>query len=232
MKPAVILPTYNEAENIREVTNAILRVAPEITVVIVDDNSPDGTGGIADQLAQSSPRVRVIHRMEMRGRGYAGAAGFRYCVMQNYDPILEMDADLSHDPFYIPQFLKEARDWDVVIGSRAVAGGGEEGRGLIRRLITACAGFYLRTMLGVKGVKDLTSGYRCFRRSVLEQVHLETLRSPGPGIVTELLFRCRKFRIKEIPILFRDREHGKSKFSLKAMIESLTLAARLRIRGK
>jgi dolichol-phosphate mannosyltransferase len=232
MKPAVMLPTYNEAQNLRKVTESILRAAPEITVVVVDDQSPDGTGRIADELARASNRVRVIHRDEKRGRGYAGAEGFRYCVAEGFDPILEMDADLSHDPFYLPEFLAASREWDIVIGSRSVPGGGVRARGLGRKLITAGAAFYLRTLLGLKGIKDPTSGYRCFRRSVLESIHLETLTSPGPGIVTEILYRCRGFRIKEIPILFQDREQGESKFGLGAMWESLALAARLRIRGR
>ena len=232
MKPAVVLPTYNEADNIRDITDAILRVSPTITAVIVDDNSPDGTGHIADELAAESNRVRVIHRMENRGRGYAGAEGFRYCVAEGFDPILEMDADFSHDPSYIPQFIAESEEWDVVIGSRGVAGGHESGRGALRRLISAAAAAYLRAMLGIKDIRDPTSGYRCFRRRVLEAIELGTLTSRGPGIVTEILFRCRKFRIKEIPIHFRDRERGKSKFGLKAMFESLLLAARLRIRGR
>jgi dolichol-phosphate mannosyltransferase len=232
MKPAVVLPTYNEAENLRKITEAILRVAPEMTVVIVDDESPDGTGRLADELARASGRVRVIHRRTKRGRGYAGAEGFRYCVAEGFDPIFEMDADLSHDPFYLPEFLAASREWEVVIGSRSVPGGGARARGLGRRLVTAGAAFYLRTMLGLKGVRDPTSGYRCFRRSVLESIHLETLTSPGPGIVTEILYRCRGFRIKEIPILFQDREKGRSKFNLRAMGESLALAARLRIKGR
>jgi dolichol-phosphate mannosyltransferase len=232
MKPAVVLPTYNEAENLRKITEAILRVAPEMTVVIVDDESPDGTGRLADELARASGRVRVIHRRTKRGRGYAGAEGFRYCVAEGFDPILEMDADLSHDPFYLPEFLAASREWEVVIGSRSVPGGGARARGLGRRLVTAGAAFYLRTMLGLKGVRDPTSGYRCFRRSVLESIHLETLTSPGPGIVTEILYRCRGFRIKEIPILFQDREKGRSKFGLRAMWESLALAARLRMKGR
>jgi len=232
MKPAVVLPTYNEAENLRKITEAILRVAPEMTVVIVDDESPDGTGRLADELARASGRVRVIHRRTKRGRGYAGAEGFRYCVAEGFDPIFEMDADLSHDPFYLPEFLAASREWDIVIGSRSVPGGGARARGLGRRLVTAGAAFYLRTMLGLKGVRDPTSGYRCFRRSVLESIHLETLTSPGPGIVTEILYRCRGFRIKEIPILFQDREKGRSKFGLRAMWESLALAARLRMKGR
>ncbi len=232
MKPAVMLPTYNEAENLRKITEGILRAAPEMIVVIVDDESPDGTGRLADELARASDRVRVIHRRTKRGRGYAGAEGFRYCVAKGFDPILEMDADLSHDPFYLPEFLAAAREWDVVIGSRSVPGGGARDRGLGRRLVTAGAAFYLRTMLGLKGVRDPTSGYRCFRRSVLESIHLETLTSPGPSIVTEILYRCRGFRIKEIPILFQDRVEGRSKFGLKAMWESLALAARLRMKGR
>ena len=230
MKPAVLLPTYNEAENIREITTAILRVEPSATVVIVDDNSPDGTGRIADELA--GDRVRVIHRMENRGRGYAGAEGFRYCVAQGFDPIIEMDADFSHDPLFVPQFVDTSKNWDVVIGSRAMQGGGASGRGRFRRMITAAAAAYLGVMLGLKDIRDPTSGYRCFRRHVLEKISLETLTSSGPGIVTEVLFRCRDFRIKEIPIQFRDRERGQSKFGLKAMFESLLLAARLRLKGR
>jgi len=230
MRPAVVLPTYNEAENIRKITAAILHVAPAMTVVIVDDDSPDGTGRIADELA--GEQVRVIHRTKDRGRGYAGAEGFRYCVAEGFDPILEMDADFSHDPAALVRFLEAAGEWDVVIGSRSAAGGGESGRGRLRRLITRLAAAYLRAMLGVREVRDPTSGYRCFRREVLSAIGLETLTSRGPGIVTEILFRCRGFRIKEIPIHFRERERGESKFGIGAMLESLLLAARLRLRGR
>ena len=231
MRPAAMLPTYNEAGNIREIARAILQADATIVVVVVDDNSPDGTGRIADELALKEERVRVIHRMKDRGRGYAGAEGFRYCVAEGFDPVIEMDADFSHDPSHIPQFLKESEEWDVVIGSRAVAGGGESGRSLARRAVTRCAAAYLRLMLGLKGIHDPTSGYRCFRRRVLEDIHPETLASSGPGIVTEVLFRCRKFRIREIPIRFLDRREGESKFGMKAVFESLLLAARLRLKG-
>jgi dolichol-phosphate mannosyltransferase len=227
-----MLPTYNEAENIRPLLAQVLAADPTITAVVVDDDSPDGTWRIAEEVAAETGRVRVLRRMENRGRGYAGAEGFRYCVAEGFDPIIEMDADLSHDPACIPTFLREAENWDLVIGSRAVEGGGAVGRGLARRLITAGAAFYLNVMLGLSGVKDPTSGYRCFRRRVLESIHLETLTSPGPAIVTEVLFRCRGFRIKEVPILFKDRERGRSKFGLKAMKESLLTAARLRLRGR
>ena len=231
MKPAVMLPTYNEADNIRPLVQAILRAVPAVTVVVVDDDSPDGTGRIADGMAAADERVRVIHRYEKRGRGYAGAEGFRYCVAEGFDPIIEMDADFSHDPCCLPSLLTQSKAWDIVIGSRAVRGGGEQGRGRARRLVTTCAAAYLKAMLGLWRIQDPTAGYRCFRRSVLAGIHLETLTSPGPGIVTEVLYRCRRFRIKEIPIRFREREKGRSKFGLKAMWESLVLAARLRLRG-
>jgi len=232
MKPAVMLPTYNEAENIRAIIGAILRAVPDASVVVVDDDSPDGTWKIVAGMATNDGRIHLIHRTENRGRGYAGAEGFRYCLEKRFDPIIEMDADFSHDPFYLPQMIAESREWDVVLGSRAVPGGGEKGRGIIRRVITALAAAYLRMMLGVRDVRDPTSGFRCFRRRVLEEIRPDTLISPGPGIVSELLFRCRNCRIKEIPITFRDREKGRSKFGLKAMAESLLLALRLRLRGR
>ena len=232
MKPAVMLPTYNEALNIRPLLEAILAVDPTITAVVVDDNSPDGTAALAQEVAErAGGRVRVIVRRERRGRGYAGAEGFCYCLAEGFDPILEMDADFSHDPAHIPEMLQAAREWDVVIGSRAVAGGEESGRGLSRRMITAGAAAYLRLMTGAS-VADPTSGYRCFRRAVMEAIQPGTLTAPGPAIVTEVLYRCRKFRIKEIPIRFRDRTRGHSKFNVKAMWASLSLAARLRLKGR
>ena len=232
MPPIVVLPTYNEAENIEAMVHAVIEAAPEAHVLVVDDDSPDGTGEMADRLAEASDRVHVLHRYENRGRGYAGAAGFRWAVDGGYDPIVEMDADFSHDPACLPDLLRESENCDVVIGSRHVEGGGESGRGLGRRFITWGAGVYLKTMLGVWRIKDPTSGYRCFRRSALEAIDLDTLRSPGPSIVTEILFRCRKMRIKEVPIQFRDRERGDSKFNLRAMTDSILQAMRLRLRGK
>jgi len=224
-----MLPTYNEAENIRPMIEAILSSDQRLRVLVVDDDSPDGTAAIAQEMAEHNDRVHVMVRREQRGRGYAGVEGFQRCLDMGCDPILEMDADFSHDPAYLPDLLTASVDYDVVIGSRGVEGGGESGRGLTRRLITKGAWMYLRLMLGVWRVKDPTSGYRCFRRRVLEAIHLETLRSPGPSIVTEILFRCRKLRIQEVPIRFKDREHGYSKFHLKAMTDSLWFAFRLRL---
>jgi len=231
VRPVVILPTYNEAQNIRPIIEAILGAAPEAHVVVVDDDSPDGTWRIVKQVAARDSRVHLIHRKARRGRGHAGAEGFRWCLERNFDPVIEMDADFSHDPFYIPQMIAESRGWDVVIGSRAVAGGGESGRGILRRLVTRLARAYLRFMLGVRDVRDPTSGYRCFRREALRRIQPETLTSPGPAIISEVLHRCRGMRIREIPIRFHDRRRGRSKFGLKAMWESLATALRLRLRG-
>lgn len=232
MKPVIMLPTYNEAENIRRLIEAIHRAQPDAHVVVVDDNSPDGTWRIVADMAEEDDRIHLIHRTEKRGRGYAGAAGFCYCLEKEFDPIIEMDADFSHDPFYIPQMIIESEASDVILGSRRVQGGREEGRGSARRLITALAAAYLRSMLGVHDVRDPTSGFRCFRRHAMQQIRPDTLTSPGPGIVSEVLYRCREFRIREIPITFRDRGQGHSKFGIKAMCESLLLALRLRLRGQ
>ena len=229
MQPVVMLPTYDEAENIRPMIEAVLAADSRIRVLVVDDDSPDGTARIAEEVAQGNDRVSVMLRRERRGRGYAGAEGFQRCLDMGGDPILEMDADFSHDPAHLPAFLKASEEFDVAIGSRHVAGGGESGRGAIRRLITWGAGVYLRTMLGVRGVQDPTSGYRCYRRWVLEAARLDTLRSQGPPILSEMLFRCRKLRITEIPIQFRDRELGHSKFNPKIMADSLLLALRVRL---
>ena len=226
--PIVMLPTYNEADNIRPMIEAVLAQDPRIRVLVVDDDSPDGTAAIAQDMARENPRVHVMVRRERRGRGYAGVEGLLRCVEMGGDPIVEMDADFSHDPAHLPAILAAAERCDVVIGSRGVEGGGESGRGLARRFITRAAGIYLRLMLGVPRVKDPTSGYRCFRRRVLEAIRLDTLRSPGPSIVSEILFRCRRLRICEVPICFRQRTRGRSKFNLKAMTDSLLAALRLR----
>jgi len=229
MRPIVMLPTYNEAENLRAIVEAILAADERLHVLVVDDESPDGTGAMAEEIARANSRVSALRRKERRGRGYAGAEGMRWCLARGYDPVIEMDADFSHDPVHLPAFLAAAEHWDLVIGSRHTDGGRETGRGWARRFITWGAGVYLKTMLGVWRVQDPTSGYRCFRASVLESIHLETLRSRGPSIVTEILFRCRKMRIREIPIHFRDREKGHSKFNFRAMRDSLWMALRMRL---
>ena len=231
MRVAVILPTYNEVENLKPIVPAILDADERVDLVVVDDDSPDGTGHVADWLARRNPRVRVIHRYEKRGRGFAGVAGFQYALDQGYDYAIEMDADFSHDPRHLPDLLEQAPEYDVVIGSRGVEGGADLNRGLARRFVTRGAWFYLRVVLGVRHVADPTSGYRCFSAETLRRINVATLRSRGPAIVTETLFRCRRMRIKEVPIHFRDREQGKSKFSFRAMWDSLLQAVRLRLFG-
>ena len=235
----VVIPTYNERENIAALVKGVLRAGRNVHVVVVDDNSPDGTGEAADELArgepcsgaqrilQGEPRVIVVHRYTERGRGTAGRDGFLRCIAEGFDFIMEMDADFSHDPSEIPKLLAAARDADVVIGSRLVPGGQEAGRSLLRRLTTLAANFYLRHALGVARVRDCTSGFRCFRRQALVSADVRSVKSRGPSIVTEILFRCRKMRIVEVPIHFRARAAGRSKFNLKAIIEGLLVPPKL-----
>ncbi len=226
----VMVPTYNERENITALVEMLLDIDPSVDVLIVDDDSPDGTGEIADALAAKSPRVRVMHRREDRGRGTAGRDGFIECLRLGHGCILEMDADLSHDPADVPRLIRATHSSDVALGSRLVPGGGEEGRSPARTLITYLASAYMRLALGVPQVYDCTSGFRCFRRQAMASIHVETLRSQGPSIVTEILFRCRRMRIVEIPIFFRNRRAGRSKFNIRAMYDSLILPWVMRLR--
>jgi len=226
----VVIPTWNERENLRPLVERVLAADPRTHAIVVDDDSPDGTGRLAEALARESPRVTVLHRRGERGRGLAGREGFLHALARGYDLIVEMDADFSHDPADLPALIAAARGADVVIGSRHVPGGREEGRNTMRRFITWCAGLYLRRALGVPGVRDVTSGFRCFRAEALRAADVATLRSRGPSIVTELLFRCRRMRIVEVPITFRERRAGASKFNLRAMWDSLLLPLRLRVR--
>jgi len=230
LKTLIFLPTYDERENIEIVVKQILDLDLDVDVLIVDDDSPDGTGEIADRLAQAHTEISVMHRTTDRGRGYAGVAAFRYALDKGYDLVLEMDADLSHNPAHIPALLAAAEDHDLVIGSRYVEGGGEAGRGVTRQLITQFAWRYMRTMLGVKHVMDCTSGYRCFRREAIEAIDIDTIESQGPSIITETLSRCRKMRIKEVPIRFVDRVRGESKFGFDAIRGSFWFPFKIRVK--
>lgn len=224
----VVIPTYNERDNIETLVKAVLAASEKTRAVIVDDNSPDGTGDIVDKLAEKSSRITVIHRYDERGRGTAGRDGFLHCLKEGYDAIMEMDADFSHDPADIPRLIAPLADGaEIVLGSRLARGGKQEGRTWSRLFITRGANLYLRIALGVWGVRDCTSGYRCFRREALAAANVATLRSKGPSIVTELLFRCRKSRIVEVTITFRDRRAGSSKFGLRAMWDSIILPPKL-----
>jgi dolichol-phosphate mannosyltransferase len=219
-RACVVLPTYNERENLPEIVPAILAAAPELDVLVVDDNSPDGTGALADQLA--GPRVRVLHRERKEGLGRAYLGGFDVALKAGYGRILEMDADFSHDPARLPALLAASRDADVVLGSRYVEGGGTMNWGLGRRLLSKGGSLYARTILGLP-VRDLTGGFKCFRREVLERLDLPTVSSTGYAFQIELTYRAikRGFRVVEVPITFADRRVGKSKMNRRIVAEAL-----------
>jgi dolichol-phosphate mannosyltransferase len=219
----VILPTYNEAENIEPLVAAVRERLPESRrVLIVDDNSPDGTGEIADRLASEHDDVEVLHRMVREGLGPAYIAGFREALAGGADLVIEMDADFSHDPAYLPRLLEAAGRADVVLGSRYVAGGGVSDWGPLRRGISRGGSAYARLALGV-GVRDLTGGFKCFRREVLETIDLDAVRARGYAFQVELTYRAIQhgFEVVEVPIVFRDRRVGSSKMDLSIVAEAV-----------
>lgn len=226
-KVVAVLPTYNERENIVPLIVAVRQLGVE--VLVVDDDSPDGTASAAEGRAAGDGGVHVVVRRGRRGRGYAGAEGFRWAVERGYDLVVEMDADFSHPPEDVPRLIDAARDADVVVASRLVAGGGEEGRSFARRWLTYCSNLLIRLVLGV-GVRDCTTGFRCFRREALEAVRPDRLFSPGPGIVQEVLYLChiKGLRVREIPFVFRQRREGESKLSLGVLARTFTDLWRIR----
>ena len=228
----VMLPTYNEAGNIRRVAEQILSQPLDIGVVVVDDDSPDGTGVIADALHDAYPgRVDVVHRLRKRGRGTAGIAGFERCLQLGARWIVEMDADLSHSPDDIPHLVLASQDCDLVVGSRYMPGGQDADRSLLRRFVSWGANRYLQLVLGLP-LDDCSSGLKCYRRHVLEQLDVRSLHASGPEIGPESLFRVKRlgFRIREIPITFVDRQVGESKLMNTAtMVTSLVFPWRVRL---
>jgi dolichol-phosphate mannosyltransferase len=228
----IVVPTYNERDNLPPLIAAVEAALPgPCDFLVVDDNSPDGTGQVADQLAASDPRVSVLHRAGKLGLGTAYVAGFRHAISRHYDFVFEMDADFSHDPRYLQPMLERARAGaDVVIGSRYVAGGGTENWGALRRAISRGGGLYARTILGIP-VADLTAGFVCYRRRVLEAIDLDSLRSNGYSFQIELKYRAVRlgFRLEEYPIRFVDRRVGASKMSRAIFLEALTMVWRLRL---
>lgn len=229
----VIIPTYNERDNVTPLASAVLGRLPECTLLFVDDSSPDGTGALADELARGDSRVRVLHRPAKQGLGRAYLAGFRWGLAEGYSLLIEMDADFSHDPRYLPEMVRRARAGaDMVVGSRYVAGGGTENWGVGRRLLSRGGSLYARTVLGV-GVRDLTAGFVCYHRRVLEAIGLESVRSEGYGFQIEMKYRVLRagFRIEEMPIVFIDRRVGHSKMSRGIVMEALGMVWRLRAGG-
>ncbi|MGC4117119.1 MAG: polyprenol monophosphomannose synthase [Myxococcales bacterium] len=229
----VIIPTYNEAENVEPITRAVLAADPRLEVLIVDDNSPDGTGAKADAMAKSEPRVHVLHRVAKEGLGKAYLAGFEWALARPYRYVFEMDADFSHDPRYLPRFLAEMdAGADLTLGSRYIEGGGTVNWGISRQIISKGGSLYARTILGVP-IRDLTGGFKCFRRETLEGLDLPTVSCAGYAFQIELTYRALKrgYKVKEIPIVFEDRRVGKSKMSRKIFLEAVTMVWKLRARG-
>lgn len=211
---AVIVPTYNERENLPDLVRALLALPLDLQVIVVDDNSPDGTGQLADRLASETGRVAVIHRPSKQGLGTAYTAGFRRALQSDVDCIITMDADFSHDPHYVPTLVECTALYDLVIGSRYVPGGGVRLWGWERRLLSWGANTIARRMLGLQ-VHDCTAGFRCYRRQALEAIDLGSIRADGYSFLVEMLFRCQLagLTIGEVPIVFVDRRRGASKIS-------------------
>jgi dolichol-phosphate mannosyltransferase len=235
--PWLILPTFNEAENIE----ALLRAADAVLadsapdghrILVVDDGSPDGTGQIADRLAAELGTVEVLHRTERKGLGPAYLAGFAHALAHGASHVMEMDSDFSHDPADLARLLAATRDGaDVALGSRYVAGGGVTDWGLLRQFVSRGGSWYARVVLGLE-VRDLTGGFKCFRREVLESIDLPTVRSQGYAFQVELTYRAVNagFKVVEVPITFRDRQLGHSKMSWRIAAEAMFLVPQLRKR--
>jgi len=230
VKSLIIIPTYNEKENLETLIGAIFRLNRDIEILVVDDGSPDGTGQIADRLSAGDKRVHVIHREGKMGLGSAYLRGFRFAIERKYDLIFEMDADFSHDPGYLPSFLEKAEECDVVLGSRYVQGVNVINWPMSRLLLSYFANVYTRVITGLP-VRDATGGFKCFRREALEGIDLENVKSDGYSFQIEMTFKCWKkgFRICEIPIIFYERRKGQSKMSKKIVHEAVFMVWRLRL---
>lgn len=233
MRVLVVTPTYNERDNLERFVRALHGALPEAHVLVVDDNSPDGTGRIADRLAGRDERVRVLHRGGKLGIGSAYIEGFRLGLRDGYDLLVQMDTDLSHDPRYLPDFLASIEGGaDVVLGSRNVPGGGVEGWGPGRHFLSKGGSIYSRAILGLP-LRDLTSGFKAWRRDVLEAIDLGGVRSEGYSFQIEMTWRAlrRGFVVREVPIIFVDRRAGKSKMSRKIFMEAVLMVWKLRLEG-
>lgn len=232
-KALVIIPTYNEAVNIEQIISRALDQDPRIEILVVDDHSPDGTGAIVDEIASRQPRVHVLHRPGKQGLGTAYLAGFQWALAREYEYIFEMDADFSHDPKHLPEFLQAVRDADLVLGCRYL-----RGRVTVvnwpmpRLLLSYFANIYARVVTGLK-LYDSTGGFKCFRRRVLERIDLSNVRSNGYAFQIEMSFRASRlgFRIVEIPIVFVDRLDGTSKMSGAIVREAIWMVWRLRLQA-
>ena len=228
MQVCVIIPTYNERENITELTSRILALDIDASVIIVDDNSPDGTGEIADDLARQNSGIKVIHRSGKLGLGTAYLAGFKLGLAEGADRLITMDADFSHDPAYIPALVALADHFHITIGSRYVPQGGVRNWELQRRFLSWGANAFARTLLGLKAT-DCTAGFRCYHREVLENIELDRIFSNGYSFLVEMLFRCQRqgYTVGEIPIIFANRVRGQSKISQREIYKAMYTVVRL-----
>jgi len=224
------LPTYNERENLERMLDALADKG--VSVLVIDDNSPDGTGELADRLAAGHSHVEVLHRLRKEGLGPAYLAGFRRALAEGAELVLEMDADFSHDPADVPRLVAAASDADLVLGSRYVEGGAVGNWGHIRRFVSSGGSWYARVLLGVE-VRDMTCGFRCYRRAVLETLDLDAIASQGYVFQIESTYRTLRagFRVVEVPITFVDREHGGSKMSRSIVLEAIWKVPMLRLRA-
>ena len=222
MQTLIIIPTYNEIDNLEKLSREIFLVLPQTDILIVDDNSPDGTGKLAERLAQKDQRIKVIHRMRKLGLGSAYIRGFKYALENNYDFIFEMDADFSHQPAYLPDFLACASQNKLILGSRYIKGGGIINWDLARRLLSYAANLYARVFLNLP-YRDLTSGFKCYCREVLKDLNLDSIISEGYVFQIETTLRAHRkgYAIKEIPIVFKGRLKGKSKISRRICLEAI-----------
>ncbi len=230
VKALVVIPTYNEGENLPRIVPEVLAQDERIQILVVDDNSPDGTGQVADQLAAENPRIHVLHRPGKQGLGKAYLAGFGWALERDYDRIIEMDADYSHHPKYLSPMLAASEDADLVLGSRYISGVNVINWPMSRLLLSYFANVYARIITGMT-VRDLTGGFKCFRRSILEAINLNAIHSNGYAFQIEMSFRAhrRGFSIKEIAIVFADREHGQSKMSKAIVREAIWMVPKLRL---
>ena len=229
-RTVMVIPTYNEADNLEWIVGRLRSAQPQVDVLVVDDGSPDGTGALADRLAAEHEGVEVMHRPRKEGLGPAYIAGFRRALAAGAGLVLEMDSDFSHQPAYLPRLLEAAGRADLVIGSRYVAGGGVSDWGALRRTISRGGSAYARLVLGV-GVRDLTGGFKCFRREVLEAIDLDSVQARGYAFQVELTYRAiqQGFRVVEVPIVFRDRRVGSSKMGGAIVAEAALRVPLLRL---
>lgn len=228
----IVIPTYNEKNNIIKLIEQIFALGIEgLNILVVDDNSPDGTGQIVEERKKINPQLDILHRLRKEGLGKAYLAGFSEALKRGADYIFEMDADFSHDPRYIPEFLNKIKDYDLVLGSRYINGGGTKNWNLARRLISRFGNIYARLILDLP-LRDLTGGFKCYRHAVLEKINLAGLSSVGYNFQIETTFKAYQagFRIAEIPIIFTERAEGKSKFNLKIILESFWQVLLLRLK--